>query len=185
MGAESRSSSPGLAERIVASLPGLTRFVRRRMGPELAARESASDIVQSTCRELLRAGSSFEDQGEAAFRRWLRGAAEHKLRNRARHWRAARRAGDGPGLDGAGGTGPAAPLDAHPSQEAELAEEAHRLEAAFRALSSEQRHVLVRSQIDGLSHADLARELGKTPEAARKLVARALARLATGLAPEA
>jgi len=183
MAAESRSSSPGLAERIVASLPGLTRFVRRRMGPELSARESASDIVQSTCRELLRAGSEFEDRGEAAFHRWLRGAAEHKLRNRVRHWRAARRAGDGRNLDGADGGGPAAPLEANPSQEAELAEEARRLELAFRALSPEQRQVLVRSQIDGLSHADLARELGKTPEAARKLVARALARLATGLAP--
>lgn len=183
MGAESRSPSTGLAARIVASLPGLTRFVRRRMGPELRARESASDIVQSTCRELLRAGSSFEDQGEAAFRHWLRGAAEHKLRKRVRHWRAARRADGDRGATPDGGATPAAPLDSGPSQEAELAEEARRLEAAFRALSPEQRHVLTRSQIDGLSHADLARELGKTPEAARKLVARALARLATGLAP--
>lgn len=181
MGAESRSSSPGLAERILAGLPGLTRFVRRRMGPELRARESASDIVQSTCRELLRAGSSFEDQGEAAFHRWLRGAAEHKLRNRARHWRAARRTGAGPAAAVDEPREPLAPEATRPSQEAELAEEARRLEAAFRALTPEQRLVLTRSQIDGRSHAELASELGKTPEAARKLVARAMARLAAGL----
>src|SRR5258707_1931882 len=86
-----------LGERILGSLPGLTRFVRRRMGPELAARESASDIVQSTCRELLRGASGYEERGEASFQSWIRSAAEHKLANRARHWHAARRpAGEPP-----------------------------------------------------------------------------------------
>jgi len=180
MARDARPPTSALGERILASLPGLTRFVRRRMGPELRARESASDIVQSTCRELLRAGSAFEDRGEQAFHRWVRGAAEHKLRNRARHWRAARRAGQ-PEVEGT--PEPAAGADVGPEHEAELAEEARRLEAAFRALTPEQRHVLTRSQIDGLSHGALALELRKTPEATRKLVARALARLATELAP--
>src|SRR5262245_56315784 len=96
----SRPARTPLAARILGSLPGLTRFVRRRMGPDLAARESASDIVQSTCRELLRAASSFEDRGEASFQRWVQAAAEHKLQNRARHWRAQRRAEGPRSLDG-------------------------------------------------------------------------------------
>jgi len=181
MALDARKSVSVLGERILASLPGLTRFVRRRMGPELRARESASDIVQSTYRELLRTGSTFEQRGDESLQRWLRGAAEHKLRNRARHWRAARRAG-APAGEGAPPE-PVAPAAGGPEHEAELAEEAGRLEAAFRALTPEQRRVLIRSQIDGLSHAELARELDRTPEAARKLVARALARLATLLAP--
>ncbi|NOT31428.1 MAG: sigma-70 family RNA polymerase sigma factor [Planctomycetes bacterium] len=183
-----RAARPSLAERILCSLPGLTRFVRRRMGPELAARESASDIVQSTCRELLRAGSSFEDRGEASFQRWVQAAAEHKLQNRARHWRAQRRAGTQQAL--VGGTGsddeafePEAPGSARPSQDAMLREEAQRLERAFRALTPEYRSVLQRSQIDGASHAEIASELGRTTEAARKLVARALARLSAALEP--
>ncbi len=185
------SAARSFPERILASLPGLTRFVRRRMGPELAARESASDIVQSTCRELLRAASRFEDRGEASFQRWVRTAAEHKLQNRARHWRAQRRAGEPRAAEGRGtqdegqaALDPQAPPSARPSQAAMLAEEARRLELAFRTLTPEYRAVLERSQIDGASHAELARELGRTPEAARKLVARALARLSAALEPD-
>jgi len=188
------SMPASLTERLLASLPTLTRFVRRRMGPELAARESASDIVQSTCRELLRSASSFEDRGDASFQRWVRAAAEHKLQNRARHWRTLRRAGEPRALDlreahdtsdarasAEGVLTPAAPLSAHPSQEAMLREEAQRLERAFRALTPEYRAVLQRSQIDGASHAEIARETGRTSEAVRKLVARALARLSAEL----
>jgi RNA polymerase sigma factor (sigma-70 family) len=183
-----RSGLPraALAERILGHLPGLTRFVRRRMGPDLAARESASDIVQSTCRELLRAASSFEDRGEASFQRWLQAAAEHKLQNRSRHWRAQRRAGelkpygepagDAPS-SGDSGMEPAAPASARPSHDAMLREEAERLARAFRALEPHYREVLVRSQIDGATHAEIARETGRTSEAVRKLVARGLARL--------
>lgn len=170
-----------LAERILGSLPGLTRFVRRRMGPALAARESASDIVQSTCRELLRSASRFEFQGEPGFQRWLRSAAEHKLQNRARHWRAERRGAEPTAGGGDEEREPEAPPSARPSHDAVLREEAERLERAFRALTPEHRAVLQRSQIDGLSHAELAAETGRSPEAVRKLVARALARLAAEL----
>lgn len=179
-----------LAERILGSLPGLTRFVRRRMGADLAARESASDIVQSTCRELLRAGSSFEDRGEASFQRWLQSAAEHKLQNRARHWNAQRRQGGARSLDVArdGSTGaafePEAPPSTRPSDAAELREETERLARAFRALPDEYRAVIVRSQIDGATPADLAREFDRSPEAVRKLLARAMARLSAELEPD-
>lgn len=181
-----------LAERILGSLPGLTRFVRRRMGPELAARESASDIVQSTCRELLRGASSFEERGDASFQRWVQSAAEHKLQNRARHWRAQRRQGSAASIDAPAEADdgarraafePSAPSSARPSQEALLREETERLARAFRALPEEYRAVLVRSQIDGASASEIASELGRSPEAARKLVARALARLSAELEP--
>jgi RNA polymerase sigma-70 factor, ECF subfamily len=183
-----------LTARILGSLPGLTHFVRRRMGAELRARESASDIVQSTCRELLRSASSFEERGEASFQRWLQSAAEHKLANRARHWHAERRAGEPEALGAHQGAHqgengavsgtelePMAPRDAAPSQEAMLREEVERLEWAFRALEPEHRSVVRRSQIDGASLAEIAAEMGRSSEAVRKLLARALARLSTHL----
>jgi RNA polymerase sigma-70 factor, ECF subfamily len=193
--ANPRSMNPRrttLGERILGSLPGLTHFVRRRMGPELTSRESASDIVQSTCRELLNGASSFEDRGEASFQRWVQSAAEHKLQNRARHWRAQCRQGgalsidnDGArdGDDEGGAFEPAAPISAHPSHSAVLREETERLARAFRALPEEYRAVLVRSQIDGASPTEIAREFDRSPEAARKLVARAMARLSAELEP--
>jgi RNA polymerase sigma factor (sigma-70 family) len=184
----SSSRDPGenpagtLGERILASLPGLTRFVRRRMGPELASHESASDIVQSTCRELLRGASAYEDRGEASFQNWIRSAAEHKLANRARHWRAARRASDEIALDeGQGAAEPVSPAARGPSQSAMLREEIERLQRAFKSLPEEYRHVLVRFQIEGVSQAEIAREMGRTSEAVRKLVARAMARLSAEL----
>lgn len=180
------AARPALMEHILGSLPGLTRFVRRRMGPALAARESASDIVQSTCRELLRSASSFEFRDEPSFQRWLRAAAEHKLQNRARHWRAERRSGEPLAGQASAVTpdpehDPAASPAGRPSHEAMLREEGERLERAFESLRPEYRHVLRRSQIDGLTHAEIGREIGRTPEAVRKLVARALARLAAEL----
>ena len=183
-----RDAPPTLAERILGSLPGLTHFVRRRMGAELASRESASDIVQSTCRELLRGASRFEDRGDASFQRWVQSAAEHKLQNRARHWNAERRNAGERSFDAVDAEGNGieaeAPSSARPSQDARLREEAERLERAFRSLPVEYRTALVRSQVDGASHAEIAQEMGRTPEAVRKLVARAMARLSAGLEGE-
>lgn len=188
---DDRTTPLSLAERILGSLPGLTRFVRRRMGPELASRESASDIVQSTCRELLRGASGFEDRGDASFERWIQAAAEHKLQNRARHWRAQRREGRARSIDARDAESherehdfePEAPSSARPSQDAMLREEIERLARAFQALPPEYHAVLVRSQIDGASHEEIAREMGRSSEAVRKLVARAMARLSADLEP--
>ena len=167
-----------LAERIARGLPELARFVRRRLGPELRSKESASDIVQSTARELLGSGR-FEDLGEEGFQRWLRVAAEHKIRNRARYWRSAGRE-----------RAEAAPLsedecedadDLRPSHEAMLHEEGARLARAVAALDPDYRQVLRRVQFDGASYQEVAGELGRSPEAVRKLLARALARLSSSL----
>ncbi|MCY2959057.1 MAG: RNA polymerase sigma factor [Planctomycetota bacterium] len=174
-----------LPERILASLPGLTRFVRHRMGPELRARESASDIVQSTIRSILQAETPFEDRGEASFQAWLRTAARNKILTRARHWSAERRksatqSSDGDAPDAAE---PETPESADPGQEAQLREEVDRLRRAFAALPQDQRDLLVRSQVQGASHAEIAREMGRTPDSVRKAVARALAQLAASLEP--
>ena len=184
--AGAEGSRRSLAARILDSLPAMTRFVRRRMGPELSARESASDIVQSTCRELLKSASSFEDRGEASFRRWMLNAAEHKLKNRARHWRALRRQDGARSIDDSrdGALEPAAPETARPSHDALLREEVERLQRAFAGLPVEYRTALVRSQIDGASHAEIASEMDRTPEAVRKLIARAMAKLSAELEPD-
>lgn len=172
-----------LAERIAAGVPGITRYVRGRLGPELAGKESVSDIVQSTCRELLRGMPRFDDRGEASFQRWIRQAAEHKIQNRARHWRARRRDGAPEPLGAGDGSSERADVSSpRPSQDAMLHEEEARLARAFRALPPEYRDVAYRSQVLGMTHAEIAADLGRTSEAVRKLVARALARLSGELA---
>jgi hypothetical protein len=50
----------------------------------MRAKESASDLVQSLCREVLSDLSRFEYRGEVAFRHWLYTQAAHKLIDRHR-----------------------------------------------------------------------------------------------------
>lgn len=179
-----RSSLP---ERILATLPGLTRFVRDRMGPNLRARESASDIVQSTIRSVLQSQAAFEDCGEASFQAWLRTAARNKLATRARYWGAGRRGGTPMShVDGGAASDDAlsaAPLEDDPSQQAQLREDVERLRRTIAALPADQRDLLIRSQVHGQTHAEIARQTGRAPEAVRKSVARALVQLAAGLEP--
>ena len=91
-------------EQLIAQhLPRLRAFVRLRLGPQLAAKESASDIVQSACRDVLARADQFQHGGEAGFRAWLYKAATRKIADRAEYWGAQRRdpAREAPGGDDA------------------------------------------------------------------------------------
>ncbi|MCA9320002.1 MAG: hypothetical protein KDB53_04670, partial [Planctomycetes bacterium] len=68
-------------------LPGLRAFVRLNAGAAIRAKESASDLVQSTCREILQDFGDFEYRGDAAFRHWLYTAALRKILDRDRFYR--------------------------------------------------------------------------------------------------
>src|SRR5690606_10990331 len=72
-------------------LPQLHAFVHARLGRELRARESSLDVVQSVCRELLSARSSFAFPGEDRFRGWLFTSALNKVRERHRRLHADKR----------------------------------------------------------------------------------------------
>ena len=64
-----------------------------------------------------------------------------------------------------------------PSRVAIQAEEVAQLEAAFDELPDEYREVITLSRIVGLSHEEIAQEMGRSPGATRVLLHRALARL--------
>ena len=60
-------------------LPELQEYVRRRMG-DVLDQESSSDLVQSTCREVLQHLDRFQFDGEEGFRRWLWATALRKIK---------------------------------------------------------------------------------------------------------
>ena len=62
-----------------------------------------------------------------------------------------------------------------------LGEELEHLASAFAALPPDWREVILLARVRGLSHAEIARTLGRTESATRTLLSRALARLATEL----
>jgi len=203
------ADTPDLVERIRAGdrealevllrneLPGLRAYVRLRAGAALRERESASDLVQSTCREVLGKLEAFQYGGEAGFRNWLYAAALRKILNRAEHWGAQKRdAGREQPLQG--GSTSEAPNAADdlglaniyctlgtPSQHAIARETLDLMEAAFDRLPEDRREIIVLSRIVGLEHAAIAQRLGCSEAGARQRLFRALAELAEWLEPDA
>jgi RNA polymerase sigma-70 factor (ECF subfamily) len=166
-----------IGELLVRHLPQLEAFLRLRMGPALAAKESVSDLAQSVCRELLEGASDFAYRGEAEFRRWLFLHAWRRLVSRARHWNAERRdAGPAPPPTQAEAMGAISLLT--PSRDAIAQEELEAFTRALDALPEAQREVLALCRGLGMTPSEAAAELGKTPNAVRVTLHRALAKLA-------
>ncbi len=186
-----------LDELVTAHLPGLRAYVRLRCGPALRARESASDIAQSVCRDVLENLEHFRWNGEAGFKAWLYATALRKIADRAHYWEAQKRdmqrevalpehgVGWGPGE--ASGETPLAGIYgsiASPSQLAVGRERLEQLEAAFDLLTDEQREVIALAKVAGLTHGELAERLQCTPATARQRLFRALSALSQRLDPD-
>ena len=165
--------------------PSLRAYVRSRMDPELRQRESASDVVQSTCREVLRGIGEFEFRNDQAFRKWLFTVAQNKVREKGRFHRAERRRPDREASSSEfDGLASVYARFATPSQAAGAGEFVERLESALDRLNEDQREVITLVRIVGLSTAEAAEQIGRTEDATRSLLARSLARLSTLLLPE-
>lgn len=168
-------------------LPALRSFVRLRIGRELRALESSSDLVQSVCREILEHSDRFRHGDEQGFRRWLYTSALRKISNRAAYHRAAKRAG-GARLELADGDGGDADLlraygsFCTPSGILRQREEVERIEAAFDRLAPADRELITLARIARLPHAEIGEELGISAAAVQMRVYRALERLSVELA---
>ena len=166
-----------MQELLVAYLPELAAFLRLQMGQRLQQRESSADIAQSVCREILTDMEDFEYRGPAAFKRWLFLTARRKLIDRARfHGRDRRDVGRDVALSEtqlASGYG----SFQTPSGVAMQKEEIERLEAAFDQMPEDYRDVIVYSKFLGMKGPEIGERMGKTANAVRVLLHRALARL--------
>lgn len=165
---------PAVEELLARFLPRLRAFVRLHLDSALRQRESCSDIVQSACREALDHAGGFRYEGEEQFRAWLFRAALHKILERRRHLLAQKRDARRETVLG--------DLDAQdvrmalqsPSQMAIAGELAAEMEAAFDRLPADYREVITLTRIVQLSHAETARQMGRTEGAVRMLLSRAL-----------
>ena len=169
------------------NLPNLRAFVRARLGPELRAQESTSDIVQSTCREVLEQQERFQHPGSDGFRRWLFTTAARKVSDRLAEKRTLKRdAAPALRIGAVSGVSESRLLAAYarfstPSHQAQVGDEVARIEGAMDRLSEEQREVLLMSHLVGMSRSEIAAELDKTEIAIRSILHRAMARLALEL----
>lgn len=181
----SQGDVPAIEELLHRHLPALRAFLRLRAGPAIRARESAADLAQSVCRELLQQLGSFDYRGEAAFKAWLFTAAMRKLVERQRYYEADKR-DVGREVRPATSTGSADLIDVYkhvmtPSRDAQAHELMEQLERAFDRLPTDYRDVIVWHRIVGLSQREIGERMGRSEIAVQRLFARALSKLSAYL----
>jgi RNA polymerase sigma-70 factor (ECF subfamily) len=161
-------------------------IVRLRLGRELRSKLDSWDIVQTVLLASLRDLPQFEYKTEGDFLNWLSKIVENRIRDKIDYYHAARRDVareqplDAASLDSSTSGGSPALPDKHastPSQNVRAREEMDRLEKALDALSPEHREVVILARYEGLSYQEIGEQLGKSPEAVRMLLARALSNL--------
>ena len=182
---QSRSGDgEALDQLLAAHLPSLRAFLRLRVNPELRARESATDLAQSVCADILARAHDFEYRGEASFKAWLFTTALNKVIDKYRFHRAERRdVRKEAHADGMAQTYAEGMLErayaslATASQVAIAKEEVQQLERAFDELPDNYRELITLQRIAGLSYQEIAERMGISETQVRGQLYRALLKL--------
>jgi len=159
--------------------------VRLRMGKELRSKMESMDLVQDALVCALRDIGKFTYKSEGDFLRWLSEIAENRLRDNLdklhadkRDIRKEVRLNSHRSADENSFTGAIGPVDATtPSAIMSKREDLARLAKAIDTLKPEYRKVIVLTKIEGLSYKEIADRLGKSNDAVRMLLSRAIAAL--------
>lgn len=185
----SATPSAVLATRLVAARGGsnealglaleqcrtyLLEVAHQSLAPELRAKGGASDLVQETYLEAQRQFPNFDGVSAAQLKAWLRCLLLHRAAKLGRRYRGTLKRSLGrerplPADGPAGGTTPSVLV---------LADEQTRLlQAAIDRLPNDYRTVMTLRYREGLSFEAVGQRLGRSPDAARMLWARAVERL--------
>lgn len=156
----------------------LLLVAQREIGDDLRAKAGASDVVQETFLEAQRDFHRFEGATPAEFRGWLRRLLLNNMANVARRYTGTgkrdprrevmlNRDDSASGMQLTGG-------DPTPSRILVAQEEQRELLDAINRLPGHYRDAILFRHRDGMSYAEIGEKLGRTPEAVRKLWARAV-----------
>lgn len=160
-------------------------IVRLRMGGELRSMLESMDLVQDVFISALRDLGNFTYKNEGDFLRWLSKIAENRLRDNLdrlhankRDIRKEVRLKSYEPTTGDSFVAALGPIDTKtPSVIMSKREDLAKLAKALDALKPEYKEVIVLTKIEGLSYKEIAESLGKSSDAVRMLVSRAMAAL--------
>jgi RNA polymerase sigma-70 factor (ECF subfamily) len=181
-----REARAGSSEALGRLFEGCRRYLLQVAGddidPRLQAKGGASDIVQETFLEAQRDFSAFKGDSEQELLAWLRLHLRYRLAKFGRSYRQTtkRAVGREVPIDGGGlPFSPGIPGADQPSpSEVAVGEENDRLlKRALERLPDEYRRVIQLRYRENLSFEQIGKALERTPNAARKLWARAIERL--------
>jgi RNA polymerase sigma-70 factor (ECF subfamily) len=154
----------------------LLAFIRMRMGRDLRARVESRDILQAALLKSFQRLSQFEGGDGATLMSWLIRIAENEVRDQLDfHYRQRRDVKAAVPID-AGGVEIAAHVRSALSA-AVVSEEAERLGAALEALDADHREVIVLRKLEELSFKEVSARMGRSEDACRMLLARAMVAL--------
>ena len=164
-------------------MPTLRARVRRKLPAAVRRKVAESDVIQEAYLAAFLSLGDFEDRGEASFKRWLGKILEHKILDEVRRYfgtrkRDARREQSTTGSSPDMGK-PAS--DPSPSMHAMAAEERAAMWQAVDGLAQDYRTILRLVHQEGLNLTEAGARMGRSPDAARKLYGRAVAKLTDGL----
>ena len=147
--------------------PRLGAQIRSRMGPSVRAKMEVQDVLSETFACAFQSIARLNWQGEETFYRWLASIAEHVIRNASRKkgWDQLQLEKDVPGSD------------TSPPTKLRRRERFERLEKALQGLSADHQRALMMARIEGLKIREIAAKMERSPDAVKKLLARALVEL--------
>jgi RNA polymerase sigma-70 factor (ECF subfamily) len=180
--AAARAGSPdALGELFERHSRRLLALIRVRLGPSLRAHLESRDILQETWIKALGRMDGFRGEGTASFMAWMARIAANEIHDRVdRHGRQRRDAALESPLAEGDLDGLAARVRSQTSRIA-IDESLQRLERALESLSPEHREVVLLRKLEELSFAEIGERMGRTPDACRQLLARALAALTVAM----
>jgi RNA polymerase sigma-70 factor (ECF subfamily) len=173
---KAKEGSPEALNRLYETCAGrLLAFIRLRLGPDLRGRLESRDILQAAMLKSLGKLRDFQGSETASFMAWLARIAEHEIHDCADFHHRQRRdaARDVPMEEDS----PIAALTRSALSRVILDEEAKRLEEALEALEPAHREVILLRKFEELPFAEIGRRLGRSEDACRMLLARAMTAL--------
>lgn len=140
----------------------LESVIRRRFGAKPRGTSSMDDVLQETYLRAWASLSKFDPRGQEAFLRWLAGIAVRVVLEAGRRDGELHFDVDPPAQDPS------------PSKALQREERFTRLQEALEGLSPDHRRVLQLVRLEGLSMAEAAKRMNRSPNAVSKLLVRAL-----------
>ena len=166
----------------------LLRIANEELASELVAKVAPSDLVQETFLEAAKGFPKFRGLTEAELQAWLRHILLNNLRDARRKYLQSQKRSILSEIPLQSPRNLGTAIQELPSADSSVssplvrAEEQVALWAALARLSEDQRHVIELRTYQGLSFDRVGAECGRSSEAARKMWARAIEKLAFELA---
>lgn len=142
-------------------------FIRARLGPAMREKVESQDILQESYLMAVRDFKNFAGSDERAFRGWLYGIIENRMKDLGGYFAAEKR--QPVPISASSPTGPFTALH--------RLEHRERIAGALDSLSEDHREVLIHRFFKGLSAEETGELMGRSAGAVRKLSARALLEL--------